>query len=410
MQIVMGLVGVIAMLGIAVLLSSNRAMIRRRTVLIALALQAGLAALALYVPAGIAALGYIVRGVKHVIDYANDGIAFVFGSHIKESLGFTVAFNVLPVIVFIGAAMSVLYYLGVMQRVVGVAGGWLHRLLGTSQPESISAVSNIFVAHTDAPLVVRPYLRDMTESELFAVMTGGCATIAGAVMMGYAAMGIDLKYLITASFMAAPGGLLIAKIMMPETEAPDADFDPARTGGVERPVNVFEAIGNGAMTGMQVAFSVGAMLVAFVALIALVNGILSGIGAWFGFEHLTLQWLLGKAFAPIAFLVGVPWAEANQAGSLIGQKLVINEFYAYLSFVDIKATLTAHTQLIVTFALCGFANLSSIAILLGGLGAVVPERRHDIARLGLRAVIGGTLVNLMNASLAGMFFALQGQG
>jgi concentrative nucleoside transporter, CNT family len=408
MQIVMGIAGVFAMLVIAVLLSSNRALIRRRTVFVALALQTGLAALALYVPAGIAVLGYIVRGVKHVIDYANDGIAFVFGDHIRESLGFTVAFNVLPVIVFIGAAMSVLYYLGVMQRVVGVAGGWLHKLLGTSQPESISAVSNIFVAHTDAPLVVRPYLRDMTESELFAVMTGGCATIAGAVMMGYASMGVDLKYLITASFMAAPGGLLIAKIMMPETQARNVEFDPAQTGGIEQPVNVFEAIGNGAMTGMQVAFSVGAMLVAFVALIALVNGVLSGIGAWFHFPDLTLQWLLGKAFAPIAFLVGVPWSEASQAGSLIGQKLVINEFYAYLSFVDIKATLSAHTQLIVTFALCGFANLSSIAILLGGLGAVVPERRHDIARLGLKAVIGGTLVNLMNASLAGLFFTLQG--
>ena len=407
MQIVMGLAGILAMLAIAVLLSSNRALIRRRTVFVALALQAGLAALALYVPAGIAALGYIVRGVKHVIDYANDGIAFVFGSNINQSLGFTVAFNVLPVIVFIGAAMSVLYYLGVMQRVVGVAGGWLHKLLDTSQPESISAVSNIFVAHTDAPLVVRPYLRDMTESELFAVMTGGCATIAGAVMMGYASMGVDLKYLITASFMAAPGGLLIAKIMMPETEAPDVEFDPRKTGGIEQPVNVFEAIGNGAMTGMQVAFSVGAMLVAFVALIALINGVLSGVGGWFGFEDMTLQWLLGKAFAPIAYLVGVPWSEASQAGSLIGQKLVINEFYAYLSFVDIKETLSAHTQLIVTFALCGFANLSSIAILLGGLGAVVPERRHDIARLGLRAVIGGTLVNLMNASLAGLFFALQ---
>lgn len=408
MQIVMGLAGVLAMLVIAVLLSSNRAMIRRRTVFVALALQAGLAALALYIPAGVAALGYIVRGVKHVIDYANDGIAFVFGSNINQTLGFTVAFNVLPVIVFIGAAMGVLYYLGIMQRVVGVAGGWLHKLLGTSQPESISAVSNIFVAHTDAPLVVRPYLRDMTESELFAVMTGGCATIAGAVMMGYAAMGVDLKYLVTASFMAAPGGLLIAKIMMPETAVPDVEFDPRKTGGIEQPVNVFEAIGNGAMTGMQVAFSVGAMLVAFVALIALINGVLSGIGAWFGFENLTLQWLLGKAFAPIAFLVGVPWSEASQAGSLIGQKLVINEFYAYLSFVDIKAALSARTQLIVTFALCGFANLSSIAILLGGLGAVVPERRHDIARLGLKAVIGGTLVNLMNASLAGLFFALQG--
>jgi CNT family concentrative nucleoside transporter len=288
-----------------------------------------------------------------------------------------------------------------------VFGGWLHKLLKTSQSESVSAVSNIFVGHTDAPLVIRPYLKDMTESELFAVMTGGCATIAGAVMMGYAAMGVDLKYLITASFMAAPGGLLMAKIIMPETQQSGAEFDPTHTGDGDQPVNVFEAIGNGAMTGMQVAFSVGAMLVAFVALIALINGVLSGVGAWFGIEGLTLQWLLGKAFAPLAFLIGVPWSEAAEAGSLIGQKLVINEFYAYVSFVGVKETLSAHTQLVVTFALCGFANLSSIAILLGGLGAVVPERRHDIARLGLKAVIGGTLANLMNASLAGLFFALQ---
>ena len=407
MQIVMSLVGVATILALAFLFSTSRKHVKRRTVVMALALQAIVAALVFYVPYGSDVLDGIVKGVQYIINYANDGIEFVFGANIKKNLGFTIAFNVLPVIVFIGAMMSVLYYLGIMQRFVGVFGGWLHRLLKTSHTESISAVSNIFVGHTDAPLVIRPYLKDMTQSELFAVMTGGCATIAGAVMMGYAAMGVDLKYLITASFMAAPGGLLIAKIMMPETEAPDVAFDPKHTGDEEQPVNIFEAIGNGAMTGMQVAFSVGAMLVAFVALIALLNGVLSGVGAWFGLEDLTLQWLLGKAFAPIAFLIGIPWAEASAAGSLIGQKLVINEFYAYVSFIGIKDTLSAHTQLVVTFALCGFANLSSIAILLGGLGAVVPERRHDIARLGLRAVIGGTLVNLMNASLAGLFFALQ---
>jgi CNT family concentrative nucleoside transporter len=403
----MGLLGVLTVLAIAFLLSTSRRSVNRRTVLVALALQAGIAALVFYVPWGGIALDTAVRGVQHVINYANDGIAFVFGNRIEESLGFTVAFKVLPVIVFIGAMMSMLYYLGIMQRVVGTFGGWLHKLLGTSQPESISAVSNIFVAHTDAPLVVRPYLKDMTESELFAVMTGGCATIAGAVMMGFAAMGVELKYLITASFMAAPGGLLIAKIMMPETRPRDVEFDPAHTADDEPPVNIFEALGNGATMGMKVAFSVGALLVAFVALIAMVNGILSGIGGWFGFEDLTLQWLLGKAFAPIAWLIGIPWAEAAQAGSLIGQKLVLNEFYAYVNFVGIKESLTESTQLIVTFALCGFANFSSIAILIGGLGAVVPERRHDIARLGLRAVIGGTLANLMNASLAGLFFALQ---
>ncbi len=407
MQIVMSMIGCVTIFSIAFLLSNNRGRINRRTVLVAFGLQTAIAALILYVPKGGDALNFVVRGVQNVINYGTEGINFVFGQNIHENLGFTIAFNVLPVIVFFAALMSVLYYLGIMQLVVGTFGGWLHRLLKTSQAESVSAISNIFVGHTDAPLVVRPYLKDMTQSELFAVMTGGCATIAGAVMVGYATMGVDLKYLVTASFMAAPGGLMIAKIMMPETEAPDVKFDPSRTGGIEKPVNIFEAIGNGAMIGMQVAFSVGAMLVAFVALIALLNGLLTFLGGLFGVEDLTLQWLLGQVFAPIAFLLGVPWAEAAQAGSLIGQKLVINEFYAYVNFIGIKESLSQHTQLVVTFALCGFSNLASIAILLGGLGAVVPERRHDIARLGLRAVIGGTLVNLMNASLAGLFFALQ---
>ena len=406
MQIVMSLIGVATIFVMAYLISNNRRSINRRTVAIAFVLQASIGALVLFVPAGSAALDIVVRGVQSVINYGNDGIAFLFGSNLNKSLGFTIAFSVLPVIVFFAALMSVLYYLGIMQRVVGVFGGWLHKLLQTSRAESVSAVSNIFIAHTDAALVVRPYLAKMTNSELFAVMTGGCATIAGAVMMGYAQMGVDLKYLITASFMAAPGGLLIAKIMMPETE-PHFDAALEDVDEADQPVNIFEAIGNGAMTGMQVALSVGAMLIAFVGLIYLVNGMLTGVGAWFGIEGLTLQWLLGQMFSPIAFLLGIPWSEAVQAGSLIGQKLVINEFYAYASFVEIKDTLSAHTQIVITFALCGFSNLASIAILLGGLGAVVPSRRHDIARLGLRAVIGGTLVNLMNAALAGLFFSLQ---
>ena len=406
MQILTSLVGVCTIFALGILLSTDRSRINRRTILIAFAIQTTIAALILFVPAGSAVLDTIVRGVQHVINYGNDGIAFVFGPKINDSLGFTIAFNVLPVIVFFAALMSVLYYLGVMQRVVGVFGGALHRLLQTSRVESVSAVSNIFVGHTDAPLVVRPYLANMTQSELFAVMTGGCATIAGAVMMGYANMGVELKYLITASFMAAPGGLMMAKIMMPETGSPVSDIsvDAVEEDG---PVNIFEAIGNGAMTGLRVAVSVGAMLIAFVALIYLVNGLLSGAGAWFGIEDLTLQWLLGQLFSPIAFLLGVPWAEASQAGSLIGQKLVINEFYAYVSFLEVREGLSEYSRLVVTFALCGFANLSSIAILLGGLGAVVPSRRHDIARLGLKAVIGGTLVNLMNAALAGLFFSLQ---
>jgi concentrative nucleoside transporter, CNT family len=403
----MSLVGIAAIFVIAFMLSNNRAAINRRTLVIAFALQTTLAAFVLYVPVGGRFLDRVVRGVQFVIDQGRYGIGFVFGTRIEESLGFTIAFGVLPVIVFFAALMSVLYYLNIMQRVVGTFGGWLHKLLGTSHAESVSAVSNIFVGHTDAPLVVRPYLKAMTESELFAVMTGGCATIAGAVMMGYAQMGVDLKYLITASFMAAPGGLMMAKILFPETTPHDERPPIEDVPEEDKPVNIFEAIGNGAMTGLNVALAVGAMLIAFVGLIYLVNGLLGLLGGLVGFDDLSVQWVLGKLFAPVAFLLGIPWSEAAQAGSLIGQKFVINEFYAYASFVGIKDSLSPYAQLVVTFALCGFANLSSIAILLGGLGAVVPSRRHDIARLGLRAVIGGTLVNLLNASLAGFFYTLQ---
>ncbi len=400
-------VGVPVLLLLAVLLSTDRSAINLRTVGTAFFLQITIAALIMYVPYGQVALEAVVRGVQHVINYGNEGIEFVFGDKAKENLGFTIALNVLPVIIFFSSLMSVLYYLGIMQRVVSTLGGLLHRLLRTSETESMSAVSNIFVGHTEAPLVVKPYLARMSESELFAVMTGGCATIAGAVMAGYATMGVDLKYLITASFMAAPGGLLMAKILLPETATGAPSFDPDETGEDERAVNIFEAIGNGAATGLTLALNVGAMLLAFVAMIALLNGLLTGIGGWFGFEELTLQFLLGKLFAPVAFLLGVPWSEANAAGSLIGQKLVINEFYAYANFVLIKETLSAQTQVIITFALCGFANLASIAILMGGLGSIVPTRRRDIARLGLRAVIGGTLANLMSATLAGLFFTFQ---
>jgi CNT family concentrative nucleoside transporter len=395
------------LLAIAYLLSTDRKAINRRTVMTALALQTAIAGLIMYVPQGSSMLDVIVQGVQHVIDYGNDGIDFVFGAETRRTLGFTIALNVLPVIVFFSALMSLLYYFGVMQWVISVIGGGLHKLLKTSHTESMSAVSNIFVGHTEAPLVVRPYLANMTESELFAVMTGGCATIAGALMAAYATMGVDLKYLITASFMAAPGGLLMAKMLLPETEDRDVKFDPDETGGIEKPVNIFDAIGSGAATGLTLALNVGAMLLAFVAMIGLLNGLLGGIGGWFGVEDLTLQGILGMVFAPIAFAIGVPWSEALQAGSLIGQKIVVTEFYAYISFIDIKDTLSPHTQVIVTFALCGFANFTSIAILLGGLGSIVPSRRKDVARLGLRAVIGGTLANLMSAALAGLFFSLQ---
>ncbi len=406
MQSLLSLVGVAALLLIAIALSSDRRSIRLRTVGVAFLLQIVIAAVVLYVPQGGAVLDRVVRGFQHIINYSNAGIEFVFGPQVVPTLGVTIAFSVLPVIIFFAALMSLLYYLKVMPLFVGTVGGWLHRLLGTSEAESISAASNIFVGHTDAPLVVRPYLARMTESELFAVMTGGCATIAGGVMMAYATMGVELKYLLTASFMAAPGGLMMAKIMVPETAVPAGVGSMPDVPEDEQPVNLFEAIGNGAMTGLNIAVSVGAMLIAFVALIYMLNGILGWLGSLVGVEALTLQWILGKLLAPIAFLLGVPWAEASTAGSLIGQKFVINEFFAYLQFAEVRDSLSPHSQLVVTFALCGFSNLGSIAILLGGLGSVIPGRRHDIARLGLKAVIGGSLVNLMNAALAGFFYSL----
>ncbi|MCH7895075.1 MAG: NupC/NupG family nucleoside CNT transporter [Proteobacteria bacterium] len=408
MPILISLFGMMVLIALAMLLSNNRKKINYRTIVLAFSLQAAIAALILYFPAGRDLLSGVVSGVQHVIDYGNAGTEFVFGARAKESLGFTIALNVLPVIVFFSALMSTLYYLGIMQKVVAFIGGGLHKLLQTSRTESMSAASNIFVGHTEAPLVVKPYLANMSESELFAVMTGGCATIAGAVMAAYASMGVDLNYLITASFMAAPGGLLMAKIIKPETDdrAADAEIEPEQDE--DKPVNIFDAVGSGALIGLKLALNVGAMLLAFVAMIALLNGLISGVAGLFGYEDITLQFFLGQAFAPLAFVIGVPWSEAVAAGNLIGQKLVINEFYAYVNFVQIKDTLSVHTQAIVTFALCGFANLSSIAILMGGLGSIVPKRRRDIARMGLMAVLAGMLANLMNAALAGFFLSLQG--
>jgi CNT family concentrative nucleoside transporter len=291
-----------------------------------------------------------------------------------------------------------------MQWLVRIIGGALRKLIKTSHTESMASAANIFIGQTEAPLVVRPYIAGMTRSELFAVMVGGLASIAGSVMAGYAALGIEVKYLLAASFMAAPGGLMMAKIMIPETETP---VDPEDQAGLDNQqyVNIFDAAAAGAMTGLQMAAAVGAMLLAFIALIAVLNGILGWAGALVGFDSITLEMLLGYLFQPIAFLLGVPWSEANIAGSLIGQKLVLNEFVAYISFLNEAEGLSPLSQAIVIFALCGFANFSSIAILLGGLGALAPNRRDDISRLGIRALCCATLANLMSAALAGFFLS-----
>ncbi len=407
---IMSLVGVIVLLGIAFLLSDKKKSINKRTVFGAFAIQAGFGAFVLYIPFGQEVLATVSGGVQSVIDSAQAGIAFLFGglgtdAMFGNGVGFVFAVRVLPIIIFFSALIAVLYHLGIMQKIILVIGGALQKVLGTSRPESMSATANIFVGQTEAPIVVKPFIPKMSESELFAIMVGGLASVAGSVLAGYAGLGVELKYLIAASFMAAPGGLLMAKIIKPETNPSEQDMD-ATLAEEERPANVIDAAAAGASTGMHLALNVGAMLLAFIGLIALLNSMVGGIGGWFGVEGLTIQLILGYIFAPVAWLIGVPWAEAIQAGSFIGQKLIVNEFVAYIDFVSVRETLSEHTQVVVTFALCGFANLSSIAILLGGLGSMAPSRRGDIARLGLKAVAAASLANLMSAALAGFFVSL----
>lgn len=414
----------VVLLAIAVAFSNNRKAINFRTVGGAFAIQFALGAFVLYVPWGRDLLNGFSSGVSNVINYGNDGSSFLFGGLVSDKMfevfgggGFIFAFRVLPTLIFFSALISVLYYIGVMQWVIKILGGALQKALGTSRAESMSAAANIFVGQTEAPLVVRPFVPKMTQSELFAVMCGGLASVAGGVLAGYASMGVPLEYLVAASFMAAPGGLLFAKILHPETDQPHESIEEAMDGGDDKPVNVIDAAAGGAASGLQLALNVGAMLIAFVGLIALINGMLGGIGGWFGMPELTLELILGYAFSPLAFLIGVPWAEAVTAGSFIGQKIVVNEFVAYLNFTPylgenaqvIAATgevMSEKTTAIISFALCGFANLSSIAILLGGLGSLAPNRRSDIARMGVKAVLAGTLSNLMAATIAGFCLSL----
>ena len=271
---------------------------------------------------------------------------------------------------------------------------------------SLSATANIFVGQTEAPLVIRPYIAKMSQSELFAIMVGGLASVAGSILAGYAGLGVKLEYLIAASFMAAPGGLLMAKLLLPETEDINDDYTDVEMDQADKPANVIDAAATGAASGLKLAVNVGAMLLAFIAIIALLNSMVSGVGNLLGYEGITIEWMLGYIFAPFAFLIGVPFEEMLQAGSFIGQKIVVNEFFAYVNFVEIKDTLSPATQAIVTFALCGFANLSSIAILLGGIGSMAPNRRPDIARLGMKAMMAATMANLMSAAIAGVFVSL----
>ena len=398
-----GLAGVLVILALAVLLSSNRRAINLRVVGAAFALQIVIAAFVLYFETGREVIDAMSDGVLAVVNFSKDGIDMVFGPLADtDIIGFSFAINVLPIIIFFSALMSVFYHLRIMEWVVKLLGGALHRIIGTGAVESMNAAANIFVGQTEAPLVVRPYLKSLTEPQMFAVMTSGLASVAGTVLAAYMLMGAELKYLLAASFMAAPGGLLMAKLIMP---------DPKTEGGIRREKllmersrheNVILAAAVGASDGLRLAVNIGAMLIAFVALIALFNGLVGGVFGLFGVEGITLQLILGKLFAPLMWLLGIPWAEAQAAGSLFGEKLILNEFVAFSHLNEYLAGMSERTIAISTFMLCGFANLSSIAILLGGLGVLVPEKRELIARFGLRAVAAGSLSNLMSAALAGL--------
>ena len=431
-DVLWGLGGMLALVALAWVLSTDRGAVRWRTVLAALALQVGFGVLTLYWEPGRKALSAVADGVSTVIGSADAGIEFLFGPVLPQD-GVVFAFQVLPVIVFFASLTAVLFHLGVLQFVVNGLGRALGAVLGTGRYESVNAAANIFVGQTEAPLVIKPYLRKLDESALFAVMVGGLSTVAGSVLAGYALMGARMEYLIAASFMAAPGALLMAKIMVPDAvtargastgvdagEPADGDGATRWSQGSDdaehsRPQdehlaeeeadNVIEAAALGAQEGLKLALTIGAMVLSFIALIHLMNLLLGTVGGWFGQPELSFEQILGWVFAPLMSLVGVPWSEADTAGSFLGQKIVLNEFVAFANYTPVAETLSPRTQAITTFALTGFANLGSLGILLGGLGGLAPERRSDIARLGLRAILAATLANLMSAAIAGILIS-----
>ena len=417
MHVAYSLLGILLILGIAVLLSSDRKAIRLRVVGAAFALQVGLAALVLYFPPGNLALQGVAAGVSSLLGYAHAGVEFLFGSLARPEIGGdSFAISALPVIIFFAALIAILYYIGIMQFVIRWIGGGLEAITGISKVESLCAASNIFVGQSESPLVIRPYLANLAPSQLFCVMTVGMAGVAGTILAAYASMGIRIDYLVAAAFMSAPGGVLMAKLIMPDppglaldapTDAPDIGHDDMGHDDAEpRPANIIMAASAGAQTGVKLAVAVGAMVLAFVALVALANGFIGWLGGLVGLEGVTFQSLLGYVFAPVFLLLGAPdWAEALRAGGLFGTKIVLNEF---VSFIELgQATdLSPRTVGVITFALCGFANFSSIAIQMAVTGGLAPNQRPTIARLGIRALAAGTLSNLMSGALAGLFLGL----
>ncbi len=398
-----GLLGIVVLLAIAYLLSGNRKAINLRIVGAAFALQAAVAVFVIYSAAGKVVIEKLSDAVQNIMDYSRAGIDFMFGGLATEPGMWNFAIHVLPIIIFFSSLMSVLYHMKIMQVIVKLVGGALRWIIGTKAVESLNAAANIFVGQTESPLAVRPYLKGLTEPQLFAIMVSGLASVAGTVLLAYVQLGAELKYLLAASFMAAPGGLLMAKIILPDDVVESAKEDDERLEMEDSShVNVILAAAVGARDGLMLAVNIGAMLIAFIALIALFNGIVGGTASLVGIEGLTLQKILGWIFSPIMYVLSVPWAEAQAAGALFGEKLILNEFVAYSHLEEYLAGMSERTWAVVTFSLCGFANLSSIAILLGGLGSLVPEKKDLIAKFGLKAVAAGSLSNLMSAALAGL--------
>jgi CNT family concentrative nucleoside transporter len=421
-QYLLGLAGIAAIILIAVAFSSNRKAINLRVVGAAFALQAALAFLVIKTPWGRAVIQGMSDGVAELLSYATKGTEFLFGPSASNPLANTFAIAALPVIVFFASLVAILYHLGIMQKIVKWVGGAIGWVTGVSRVESLGAAANIFVGQSESPLVVRPYLQALPPSHLFTLMSVGMAGVAGTILAAYAGLLGEryLPYLLAAAFMSAPGGILMAKLIMPDelagsdelelkggaaSSAPEDEIEVHTFEDGERPANIIMAAAQGAQTGVKLAVAVGAMVLAFVALVALANGILGGIGGWFGWPDLSFQAIVGTLFSPVMFLIGVPWNEAGVAGGLFGTKIVLNEFVAFIDLGNAAgpaAALTERSRAIVTFALCGFANFSSIAIQMAVTGNLAPNQRPMIAKLGLRALLAGSLANLMSAALAGL--------
>jgi CNT family concentrative nucleoside transporter len=401
-----GVLGLLTMLGLAYLFSTNRRAIRLKMVIWGLGLQIGLAVVVLRWTSGQELFLRAGDGVKKLLSYSFEGSEFLFGELGKQhsSIGFIFAFQVLPTIIFIAALFALLYYLGVMQVIIRASAWVMQRVMGASGAESLNVAASIFMGQTEAPLTIRPFLPDLTKSELMTIMTSGMAHVSGGMMAAYIAFGVKPEHLLTAVIMTAPGTLVISKMLVPETEQPKT-MGVVHLENVEQDSNFLAAIARGTGEGLGMAVNVGAMLVAFLALIALTNGMMGGIHSVHGMTWFptSLQQIFGWAFAPVAFLIGVPWHDCVQIGNLLGTRMVVNELVAFSMLGPLKDVLDSRSFTIATFALCGFANFGSIGMQIGGIGALAPNQKSQLAKFGIRAMLAGTMANLMSASIVGIF-------